>query len=366
MNRAYTRYGKEIEEAVLRVLRSGIYLNGAETEALERALSSYMGVDYAVGVSSGTEALYLILRALELPLGSYVLLPSFTFVATAEVIVRAGLVPAFVDLEEDTPNLSVESLRQTYERLRAQGSKVSAVLAVSLFGIPARLKEISAICREEKLYLIEDICQAFGAKVEDKKVGTFGVASATSFYPTKNLSACGDAGMVFTNDPNLYAKVKILKEHGQSAPYHYTFHGVNGRIDELQCAILRVKFKYFEEEANLRKKLAKFYLEELSSLPVKTFNLQANSEPLYSLFSIRAKERDDLKSFLEERGINTRIYYPLPLHLQPIYRELGYREGDLPITEKLCREILSLPFFPDLTLDEAKYVVDTIKEFYGV
>lgn len=364
LTRAYGYYGKDLEEAVLKVLRSGIYLNGEETKALERELANYLGVNYAVGVSSGTEALYLILKALDLPSQSCVLLPSFTFVATAEVVVRAGLKPVFVDIEPNTPNISAEEIVKIYKRLKEKGERVSAVIAVSIFGYPAKLFEISEFCKEEKLYLIEDICQAFGASIGEKKVGSFGIASATSFYPTKTLSAFGDAGMVFTDDRELYKKIKILKEHGQSAPYYYTTHGVNGRIDEIQCALLRVKFKYFEKEVDLRQKLADLYFKELASLPIQTFNLEPNMKPVFSLFSIRVKERDKLKNFLAERGIATKIYYPVPLHLQPIYRELGYKEGDLPQTEALCKEILSLPFFPYLSTEEAKYVVDKIKEFY--
>ncbi|MFN3920992.1 MAG: DegT/DnrJ/EryC1/StrS family aminotransferase [Caldimicrobium sp.] len=363
--RAYSYYSEELEEAALRVLRSGVYLNGSETEALERELADYLGVNFAIGVSSGTEALYLILRALDLTPQSCVLLPSFTFVATAEVVVRAGLRPVFVDIEPDTPNISVEELAKTYKKLRDKKENISAVIAVSIFGYPAKLIKIAEFCREHGLYLIEDICQAFGASIGDKKVGTFGIASATSFYPTKSLSAFGDAGMVFTNDKNLYEKIRILKEHGQSAPYYYTTHGINGRIDEIQCALLRVKFKYFEKERVYREKWANFYRQELKSLPIKTFITDQKDKPVLSLFSLRVRERDELKKFLEEKGVSTRIYYPVPLHLQPVYQRLGYIEGDLPETERLCKEILSLPFFPYLSLEEAKYVVDKIKEFYG-
>lgn len=362
--RAYNYYSEELEEAALRVLRSGVYLNGSETKTLERELADYLGVNFAIGVSSGTEALYLILRALELPPQSCVLLPSFTFVATAEVVVRAGLKPVFVDIEPDTPNISVEELAKTYKELKDKKENISAVIAVSIFGYPAKLFKIAEFCQEHGLYLIEDICQAFGASIGDKKVGTFGIASATSFYPTKSLSAFGDAGMVFTNDKNLYEKIRILKEHGQSAPYYYTTHGINGRIDEIQCAILRVKFKYFEKERIYRENWANFYHQELKSLPIKTFITDQKDKPVLSLFSLRVKKRDELKKFLEEKGVSTRIYYPVPLHLQPVYQRLGYIEGDLPETERLCKEILSIPFFPYLSLEEAKYVVDKIKEFY--
>ncbi len=365
LKRGYEIYGKEIEKAVVEVLRSGRYLNGEKTRLIEKTLAEFLGSRFAIGVSSGTEALYLILKALNLPSGSFVLLPSFTFVATAEVVVRAGLVPYFVDVEEDTYNLSPDALVETYENLCRQGKKISAVIAVSLFGIPARMNTISAFCKEKGLFLIEDICQAFGAEIDGKKVGTFGIASATSFYPSKPLSTCGDGGMVFTDDERLAQKIRVLKEHGQTAPYYYEYSGINGRIDEIHAAILLVKFPYFKKELGLRKKLAALYFEALKE--IKEIKLPVISEgvsPSYSLFTIRAEKRDNLKGYLKEKGIHTAIYYTLPLHLQPVYKRYGFKKGDLPVTEKLAGEVLSLPFFPYMEEEEALYVVQKIKEFY--
>lgn len=365
LKRGYHLYGRELEEAVLRVMRSGMYLNGPETSALERELADYLGVRYAVGVASGTEALHLILKALELPKNSYVLLPSFTFVATCEVVLRAGLRPYFVDIEPDTGNLSPSALRDSFEILKRQGKLVSAVIAVSIFGIPAELEEISSFCSQNNLILIEDFCQAFGAELAGKKVGSFGFASATSFYPTKNLSAFGDGGMVFTNDETLAKKIRILKEHGQTKSYYYEYHGINGRIDEIQCAILRVKFRYFPQELELRRTIAKKYFEHLAPISeIRLFKPPPHGNPAYSIFSIRVPNRDSLRDFLEKRGISTRIYYPLPLHLQPVYRDLSFSEGDLPQTEALCKEVLSLPFHPYLTEEEQETVIRAIYEFF--
>ncbi|MGC9141253.1 MAG: DegT/DnrJ/EryC1/StrS family aminotransferase [Caldimicrobium sp.] len=368
LKRAYARYGEEIEKAVIKVLRKGVYLNGEETKALERELASYLGRRYAIGVSSGTEALYLILKALSLPKGSAILLPSFTFVATAEVVVRAGLRPIFVDVERESGNMSLPYLEKAYDEAKKKGYKVSGVIVVSIFGIPARLDEISEFCKNKGLYLIEDICQAFGSELSGRKVGTFGVASATSFYPTKNLSACGDAGMVFTDDEKLAKKIEAMKEHGQTKPYYYEYHGVNGRIDEIQCAILRTKFKYFEEEGKLRENIAKLYSENLKDLfpIVKLLHSPPNSRPLFSLFSVRVKKRDELMDFLKKSGIQTRVYYPQPLHLQPIYKRFGYKRGALPETEALCEEILSLPFYPYLREEEVWAVIEKIREFYKI
>ncbi len=365
LKRGYHLYGREVEEAVLRVMRSGMYLNGPETSALETELADYLGVRYAVGVASGTEALHLILKALELPKNSYVLLPSFTFVATCEVVLRAGLKPYFVDIEPDTGNLSPSALRDSFEILKRQGKLVSAVIAVSIFGIPAELQEISSFCSQNNLILIEDFCQAFGAELAGKKVGSFGFASATSFYPTKNLSAFGDGGMVFTNDETLAKKIRILKEHGQTKSYYYEYHGINGRIDEIQCAILRVKFRYFPQELELRRTIAKKYFEHLAHISeIRLFKPPPHGNPAYSIFSIRVPNRDSLRDFLEKRGISTRIYYPLPLHLQPVYRDLSFSEGDLPQTEALCKEVLSLPFHPYLTEEEQETVIRAIYEFF--
>lgn len=366
LKRNYEVYKEEIEKKVLGVLRSGIYLNGPNTQELENLLANYLGISYAIGVSSGTEALFLILKALDLPKNTYVLVPSFTFVATAEVIVRVGLIPYFVDVEEDTYNISLASLEESYEKLKKRRKKVSAVIAVSLFGLPAHLKEIKKFCEEKKIYLIEDICQAFGAKIGNKKVGTFGIASATSFYPTKPLSTFGDAGMVFTSNKNLAKKIRILKEHGQIKPYFYKYHGVNGRIDEIHSAILLVKFKYFEKEIALRKAVVERYIENFKDLApyIKLPQFPKNYFSSYSLFTIRAKNRDKLKTFLESKGIITGIYYRTPLHLQPVYKDLNFKNGSLPVTEKLAKEVLSLPLHPYLTEKEIDYVIFSIKEFY--
>lgn len=365
LKRGYEVYGKEIEQEVTKVLRSGIYLNGPYIKAVERTLSSFLGVSYGIGVSSGTEALYLILRALDLPKNTYVLVPSFTFVATSEVVVRAGLIPYFVDVEEDTYNVSLETIEAGYKKLIKQGKKVSAVIGVSLFGIPADLERIAEFCEERGIFFIEDICQAFGASILDKKVGSFGIASGTSFYPTKPLSTCGDAGMVFTNDEEIEKKVRILKEHGQTRSYFYEYHGVNGRMDEIHAAILLVKFKYFEKELEMRKRIAEFYLKNLDNLTpfIKVPKISREFNPCWSVFTIRTPYREALKKFLENKNIQTRIYYEHPLHLQPVYRDLGFKKGDLPITERLSKEVLSLPFFPYLKEEELSYVVECVKEF---
>lgn len=366
LKRGYQKYGQEIEKEVINVLRSGVYLNGPYTKEIERTLASFLDIPYAIGVSSGTEGLYLILKALDLPQGSYVLVPSFTFIATAEVVVRAGLIPYFVDIEESNFNVSLETLKEAYLYLTKRGKKVSGAIVVSLFGIPADLERIEVFCQEKGILLIEDICQAFGAKILDRYVGTFGVASATSFYPTKPLSTFGDGGMVFTADEGIEKRVRILKEHGQTKPYFYEYHGINGRIDEIHCAILLVKFKYFKEELELRKKYALAYIKGLQDLEPELFlpKIPKTYTPSWSLFTVRTPYRKDLQEFLKEKGVATRIYYEHPLHLQPVYQDLGFKKGMLPVTEKVAQEVLSLPFFPYLTSEEIDYVVYWVREFF--
>jgi len=367
LKRAYERYSQDVEEAVLRVLRSTKYLNGPETRELEKELAAYIGVNHAVAVSSGTEALYLILKALDLPKKSIAFVPSFTFVATAEVVHRAGLIPFFVDVEEDYPNLSLGSLMEAYELCLKRGYKPTCVIAVSLYGYPARLPELLDFCQERRLILIEDACQAFGSELQKRKVGSFGIAGAVSFYPSKNLSAAGDAGMVFTNDEELASRIRALKEHGQTKPYYYEYHGVNGRMDEVQAAILRVKFKYFEQELTLRERWAKLYEKNLSHLypQVKIFKNLPNSKPALSLFTIRVARRDELQKYLANKHITTNVYYRIPLHHQPIFKDKLPLSLSLPNTERLSQEVLSLPFFPYLKEEEVLTVCKTIEEFYA-
>ncbi|QJA05559.1 DegT/DnrJ/EryC1/StrS aminotransferase family protein [Thermosulfurimonas marina] len=360
--RGYARYGKEIEEAVLRVLRSTQYILGPEVAALEEELARWVGVRYAIGVSSGTDALYLILKALDLPAGSRVLLPSFTFVATAEVVRRAGLVPHFVDLDPETFNLSVEAVAEALEKL---GSEVSAVVAVSLFGLPADFLRLEPLCEKHGVVLIEDACQSLGAELFGRRSGSFGRAAATSFFPAKPLGGAGDGGMVFTNDAELAERIRALRVHGQTRTYFYEYSGINGRLDEIQAAILRVKLRYFEEELRLREGVARRYFRELSGIPeVRLPVVPEGVRSSWAQFTLRVKDRDRVRKFLSEKGIPTAVYYPLPLHLQPVFRDLGFSEGSLPETERAAREVLSLPMHPYLQAEEQALIAHLLREFY--
>ncbi len=363
LERGLRRYGTEIKEAVIRVLRSTRYILGPEVETLERKLAAFVGVREAVGVSSGTDALLLILKALDLPPGSLVVTTAFTFVATAEAIRRAGLVPYFVDIDPETFNLSPSAAEAALKRLYG---RVRVLLPVSLFGLPADFKALEPLAREYGVILVEDACQSLGAELEGRRSGSFGRAAATSFFPAKPLGGAGDGGMVFTSDSELARRVKILRVHGQSQPYLYAYPGINGRLDEIQAAFLRVRLRYFEEELRLREEVARRYQKLLAPIPqVKTPSLKPGYRSSWAQFTLRVAEREALQRFLEKRGIPTAVYYPRPLHLQPVFEDLGFKEGSLPETERAAQEVLSLPMHPYLTEEEQIQVAEAIKEFYA-
>lgn len=363
LSRGYARYGSEIEAAVLRVLHSTRYILGPEVSTLEKELAEFVGVSEAVGVSSGTDALLLILKAFEFPPGSLVLTPAFTFVATAEAIRRVGLIPYFVDIDPLTYNLSPEEVEEALKKL---SGKVSAVMAVSLFGLPADFERLEPLCREYGVVLIEDACQSLGAELHGRRSGSFGKAAATSFFPAKPLGGAGDGGMVFIHDRKLAEKIRALRIHGQTETYYYEYSGINGRLDELQAAILRVKLRYFEEELSLREEVAERYRQLLSEIPeIRVPIVPEGYRSSWAQFTIRAEARDELRAHLARKGIPTAIYYPVPLHLQPVFRDLGFSEGSLPQTEKAAKEVLSLPMHPYLEAEEQIFIVEAIKEFYG-
>ncbi len=361
----YQRYQNELEKAALRVLRSGRYILGPEVKELEETLATFVGTKYALGVSSGTDALLLILKALGIGKGDAVITTPFTFVATAEVIRRAGAQVVFADIDPQTFLLTPSSVAKSLAQARQKGLRVKAVMPVSLFGLAAYLPELEAFCRKEGLFLIEDACQSFGAEVNGRKSGSFGKASATSFFPAKPLGAYGDAGMVFTNDPELYETIKALRIHGQTQRYLHQYQGFNARLDTLQAALLLVKFKHYPEEIELRQEVANRYRKLLAGLPVTFQHIPKNCLSVYAQFTLRVPQRDKLVAHLATHGIPTAIHYPRPLHLQPAFKELGYREGDFPEAESLAKEVISLPMHPFLTQADQEKIVSAIAAFYN-
>lgn len=337
------------------------FILGEEVQKFEDEFARFCGCKYAVGVNSGTDALVLSLKALDIKEGDEVITVPNTFVATVDAITRNGARPVFVDVDEKSFLLDTSKLEKVIT------SKTKAIIPVHLYGQPCNMDEILEIAEKYDLYVIEDACQAHGAEYKGKRVGSFGILSCFSFYPAKNLGALGDGGIITTNDESLGEKLKMLRNYGQKEKYYHEFVGFNSRLDELQAAILRIKLKHLEKWIYQRRKNAKIYGEELEKIEEITTPIELpERKHVYHLYVIRVPERkrDALKEFLISNKIYPGIHYPVPLHLTNAYRYLGYKEGSFPVTEKLSNEILSLPMFPELREEEIVYVCEKIMEFF--
>ena len=369
LRRQYELLRGAILKAIEGVCDSQQFILGPEVAALEQEISSFLGVTDTIGCSSGTEALWLALVACDLQPGDQVVTTPFSFFASASAIVRAGARPVFVDVDPRTLNISPDLL----ERKLASAGEIRAVLPVHLYGQCSEMEKVEELSRAHKAALVEDAAQAFGAAWQGRKAGSWGDAAAFSFYPTKNLSAYGDAGCVTTNNKALAERMRRLRNHGGHERYFHDEIGWNGRLDAIQSAVLRVKLKHIGDWNEARRHRALTYqrlLDEAGLLaakpaPVQLLETLKPATHIYHQFVIRAQRRDQLRSFLSDRGIGTEIYYPLPLHLQKCFSYFGYSEGDFPEAERAAREVLALPMFPELTEDEQEYVVEAIAEFYS-
>lgn len=371
LQRQYQQIREEVLAAVERVCASQQFILGAEVEALEREIAAFTGAAAAVGCSSGTDALWLALLAAGVQTGDAVLTTAFSFFASASAIVRAGARPVFVDVDPETLNLSPADLET---RLRNGGSdKIRALLPVHLYGQCADMDALQPVADEFQLSIVEDAAQAIGAKWRNRSAGSLGAAAAFSFYPTKNLSAYGDAGLVTTCDADFAEHMRRLRNHGMPRRYHHEELGWNCRMDAIQAAILRVKLQHIDKWNQQRQERAATYarlfrdaglLSAGGSSPMRVLQTSPHAFHVFHQYVIRANRRDELRAFLTERRIGTEIYYPVPLHLQPCLAYLGYREGELPESERAAREVLALPMFPELTEVEQKRVVESIAEFY--
>lgn len=338
----YLKFKEEIDHAVRDVLANGQYIFGPNVVAFEEEAASSLGCTYTIGVASGTDALLLSLLSLGIGEGDEVITTPYTFFATAGAIARAGAKPVFVDIEENTFNLDAEKIPQ------ALTPKTKAILPVHLFGQPAAMGPIIKIAQEHGLAVIEDACQAMGAVYQGKKVGPLGDLGCLSFFPTKNLGGMGDGGMVVTNNEKLAAKIRQLRFHGSTQKYYHELLGFNSRLDEIQAAILRIYLKYLDAENEKRRKVAALYSAYLKNTScILPYSAPGNIH-VYHLFTILHPQRDLLFSTLLKNNINCGIYYPLPLHLQKVFAYLDYRKGDFPVSEKISRNSLSLPMYPDL------------------
>jgi dTDP-4-amino-4,6-dideoxygalactose transaminase len=352
--------GDELAQAFQQVLARGVFILGEQVIAFEQEMARYCGARHAVGVASGTDALMLALQALGIGPGDQVIVPAFTFVATAATVAFAGATPVFADVEEGTFCLDPQ------EVATKAGPHTRAVIPVHLFGYPADLAALQALADEHGWAILEDAAQALGAEHRGRRVGAIGRAGALSFYPTKHLPACGDSGMVITDDDELADRVRLLRACGDAsvlsgARYHYDTLGHNSRLDELQAALLRVKLRRLDDWNRRRAEHAARYRALLADADVVLPAEPPDGRHSWGVFTIRCPRRDHLRAALADAGIGTSIYYPEPLHLQPAFADLGYRSGDCPVAERLCGEVISLPMFPDLTEEQIAAVCQAVR-----
>jgi dTDP-4-amino-4,6-dideoxygalactose transaminase len=356
----YLAHTQEIEAAMAKVIQRSAFILGPEVEDFEQRFAEYCQAKYAVGVDSGTSALEMALRAYHIGPGDEVITTANTFIATALAISYTGATPVLVDIDPITYTIDVQ------EVAKATNRNTKAIIPVHLYGQAADMDPILEIARMHNLIVIEDACQAHGARYKGRRVGSLGNAAAFSFYPAKNLGAYGDAGMVVTNDDQVADFVRMFRDVGQRKKYHHEIKGYNHRLDNLQAAILGVKLPYLDEWNSARRQHAKMYDQLLSDDRIITPLVADYSEPVWHLYVVRVKERDALKAYLwDEYRIGTGIHYPIPIHLQPAYRELGYREGAFPVTEQVADRILSLPMYAELTPDMIEHVTWAIQQYQG-
>ena len=353
--RQYATIGAEVEKAVCEVLRSGSYILGPNCKALEVELAKYIGCNYTVTLNSGTDALHLALRALDIGAGDEVITTAFTFVATTEAIGIVGAHPVFADIDPDTFNIDPAKIEA------AITPKTKAIIPVHLYGQPCDMDAIMDIAKRHNLYVIEDCCQAIGAKYKGKMVGTFGDIGCFSFYPTKNLGGMGDGGLISVNSENLKNRIIALRNHGGAVRYYHDEIGVNSRLDEIQAAILRIKLNYIDEWNKARRDHAKTYNELFAGHPdIVTPSELDDTYCVYHQYTLKIPNRDNIHKMLIENGVGAMLYYPVPLHLQKVHAHLGFSKGMLPHTEKNTELVISLPMFPELTLEEQKTVASTL------
>ncbi len=355
LKRQYNEIGAEIEKEVTNVLRSGCYILGPNNKELSESLAKYIDVKHAVTLNSGTDALHLALRALDIGEGDEVITTAFTFVATTEAIGIVGAKPVFVDIDSDTFNIDAEKIEN------AITPNTKAIIPVHLYGQPCDMDVILDIAKRHDLFVIEDCCQAIGAKYKGQMVGSLGDIGCFSFFPTKNLGAMGDGGLLTTNSKLINDRVIALRNHGGAVRYYHDEIGVNSRLDEIQAAILRVKFKHIDKWNKKRRENAYRYNELFANCPdIQTPKELDESYCVYHQYTVKIPNRDEVHNLLQEAGIGAMLYYPVPLHLQKVHEYLGIGEGSLPHTEDNTKIVLSLPMFPELTQEEQNIIANTL------
>jgi dTDP-4-amino-4,6-dideoxygalactose transaminase len=354
----YLAHKAEIDAAVLGVMEKGRFVLGEEVRGFEAELAAYIGVAYGVGVGSGTEALHLALAACGIGAGDEVITVAHTAVATVAAIELSGATPVLVDIDPDYYTLDPSKLEA------AIGPRTKAVVPVHLYGQAADLSPVIEIARKRGLRVIEDCAQAHGAMYQGRRVGAWGDMACFSFYPTKNLGALGDGGMIVTDDPELADRARLLREYGWAERNVSTVAGWNSRLDELQAAVLRVKLRHLDRDNQSRQQLALFYDRALSEYQLKQPKVRPEGTHVFHLYVVRTAERDELQAFLRARGIGALVHYPVPVHQQPAYCKRLRGADSLPETERIAREVLSLPIYPELNPDEANQVVTTVRDYF--
>jgi dTDP-4-amino-4,6-dideoxygalactose transaminase len=356
----YSSIKDEIDSAIQKVIQSGQFILGPDVKAFEDEMAAYCGTKYAVGVASGTDALHMALLACGIESGDEVITTPFTFIATAEAIAKCSARPVFADIHPKTYNIDPGQIEAKIT------PKTKAILPVHLYGQPAAMGSILEIAKKHNLKVVEDCAQALGAEYKGKKVGSLSDAGCLSFFPSKNLGAYGDGGMVLTNDARIAETVKVLRVHGSKTTYQHFTHGFNSRLDALQASILRVKLKHLDRWNELRRSKALLYDRLLSQLDcIETPFIEKDAKSSCNYYTIRVKSsrlsRDELRNHLESKGIQTIIYYPLSLHLQEVYKYLGHKQGDFPQSEQAQKRVLSLPMYAELSEEQIEEVVKEIK-----
>jgi dTDP-4-amino-4,6-dideoxygalactose transaminase len=366
----YASIRDDVRRAVDEVMDSQLFILGPKVEELEKKIAEYSQAPYAVGVSSGTDALLIALMALDLRPGDEVITTPFTFFSTAGAVARLGGVPVFVDIDPKTYNLDVAKIEKAVTR------KTRAIIPVHLFGQCAAMDPILATAKKHNLAVIEDAAQSIGADYHGKRSGSIGTMGIFSFFPSKNLGGFGDGGMVITHDQALYEKLKILRVHGSAPKYYHKIIGGNFRLDALQAAVLLVKLAKLDDWSLQRRRNAEYYNRKLRMTGLVERGLAIRPDPvyaeggdrnfhIYNHYTIKVKDRDKLRAHLTEKHIGTEIYYPVPLHLQECFKDLGYKKGDFPMAEDAAQNVVSIPIYPELTEAQKEYVVRSIEEFYA-
>lgn len=363
----YELIKKEVDQAIQEVIDTTAFINGPQVKAFSNALAEYTGAKHVITCGNGTDALQIAMMGLDLEPGHEVIVPAFTYVATAEVIALLGLKPVFIDVVADTFELDINQLELKIS------PKTACIVPVHLYGQCSNMEAILEVAKKHKLKVIEDTAQAIGAEYtfsdgRKMQAGTMGDVGTTSFFPSKNLGCYGDGGAMFTNDEKLAEKLQMIANHGQKKKYHHHIVGVNSRLDTLQAAILNVKLKHLDRYSASRNKVADRYDQAFAGHQnIKTPARVANSTHAFHQYTVQLEgvSRDELKKYLSEKGVPSMVYYPLPLHQQEAYKDLGFKLGDFPVAESLCEKVLSLPIHTEMTKEDQEYIIETINAFFA-